>query len=210
MYAPGAAPLSPGLAVLLTTREAPRVPFGLSAFAARAEAGGVRLTWQPVDDRPVTGWLVERWADGRAVPVAGPLPAGARECLDAGASPGPGASWRLTALHPYGRRTALGPYAGEGGTTAPADWSLACSPNPAPGAAAVAFAVPRAGPVRLRVFDAAGRRVRTLWEGEASAGSGRLLWDGRDDAGRVAADGVYFCRLEAGGRTFTRKLLLVR
>jgi len=183
----------------------------LAAFAAAPAAGGLRLAWEPADDRPVTGWLVERLGEGGAVPVGGPLPAQARTCLDPGADPAAPHAWRVTALHPFGGRSTLGPFAynGPAGVAQPG-WALALSPNPAPGEAAVAFAVPRASAARLRVYDAAGRLVRTLHDGPAEAGAGLLRWDGRDGRGRAVADGVYFCRLEAAGRTLTRKLLLVR
>ena len=74
----------------------------------------------------------------------------------------------------------------------------------------IAFALPRAGQVRLRVFDVRGRLVRTLVDGDAAAGEGMVVWQGRDDRGHHLADGVYFCRLEHEAGTLTQKLLLVR
>jgi hypothetical protein len=56
-----------------------------------------------------------------------------------------------------------------------------------------------AGAASVRVHDVAGRLVRGLHDGPFSAGSHRLAWDGRDDAGRAVAAGTYFVRLETGG-----------
>lgn len=42
------------------------------------------------------------------------------------------------------------------------------------------------------------------------AGSYILNWDGRDTAGKSLATGVYVCRLQAGHRTLSSKLLLLR
>ena len=84
-------------------------------------------------------------------------------------------------------------------------------PNPFNPATTLRFDVPHAGThVRLAVFDVRGRPVRLLVEGPAVAGRNHVLWDGRDDAGRALASGVYYSRLEAAGITRTRSLLLVR
>jgi hypothetical protein len=42
------------------------------------------------------------------------------------------------------------------------------------------------------------------------AGLHERVWDGSDDAGRLAAPGVYYCRLEAAGDDATSKMLLLR
>jgi hypothetical protein len=83
-------------------------------------------------------------------------------------------------------------------------------PNPFTASTAMRFELPRAGAARLRIHDLAGRVVRTLVDGERAAGSHHVPWDGRDDAGRALASGVYIGRLEAGGVTRTSKLLLAR
>ena len=53
-------------------------------------------------------------------------------------------------------------------------------------------------------------RVATLADGQHEAGSYTLRWDGRDEAGRELASGMYLFRLVAGERMTTRKLLLLR
>jgi hypothetical protein len=52
--------------------------------------------------------------------------------------------------------------------------------------------------------------VRTLLDRPLEAGPHAVGWDGVDDGGRPAPAGVYFYRLEADGRSFTRKLVLSR
>ena len=56
------------------------------------------------------------------------------------------------------------------------------------------------GPVRVEVFDPAGRRIAKLFEGTVEAGRRRFLWDGRDHAGRTPGPGVYVCRIEQPNR----------
>ena len=62
----------------------------------------------------------------------------------------------------------------------------------------------------LSLYNLAGQQVATLASGLREAGSYNLVWDGRDDAGRDLASGMYFYRLIAGDRVETRKLMLLR
>jgi flagellar hook assembly protein FlgD len=62
----------------------------------------------------------------------------------------------------------------------------------------------------LRIYDVAGRLVRNLVDETSPAGTGQVLWDGRDRTGKPAPGGLYFYRLETSEETRTRKLLLVR
>jgi hypothetical protein len=61
----------------------------------------------------------------------------------------------------------------------------------------------------LQVFSIAGRLVRTLWDGDLTAGEHSFVWDGTNAQGSVAASGVYYARLRTGYGTETRKLVLV-
>jgi len=87
-------------------------------------------------------------------------------------------------------------------------------PNPFNPATAIGFDVAADARVTLRIFNASGRLARTLVSVEGlPAGRYRARWDGRDDAGREAASGVYFARLiVSGGTPFaaTRRMLLLR
>jgi hypothetical protein len=64
------------------------------------------------------------------------------------------------------------------------------------------WSTPVAGPSRLVLYDALGRRVRELDASEA-AGERRTAWDGKDERGRDVRPGVYFARLtcEQGERS---------
>lgn len=64
--------------------------------------------------------------------------------------------------------------------------------------------------MQLRVYDLAGRRVRTLVDVPKEPGWHEVTWDGRNDAGLQVASGVYFCRLEAGGSRALRKLVVLK
>ncbi|MHB8080240.1 MAG: FlgD immunoglobulin-like domain containing protein, partial [Candidatus Krumholzibacteriia bacterium] len=83
-------------------------------------------------------------------------------------------------------------------------------PNPFNPRVTVPFTLARAGTVRLAVFDAAGRLVATLLDAARPAGEGRVVWDGRDAAGRPVASGVYYVELRSEGAVGRRALLLAR
>lgn len=80
-------------------------------------------------------------------------------------------------------------------------------PNPSRARTALRFALPARAGVRLDIVDVSGRLVRTLADGAFEAGEHTLGWDGGDAAGRPAAPGLYFVRLEAGGESRTVRLV---
>ena len=97
---------------------------------------------------------------------------------------------------------------------APLDGTLLVAPNPAPGGDAELFLeladLARLGPVEIAIYDATGRRVRTLAHGALGASPLRLRWDGRDNSGRSAAPGKYLIRADAGGRVRSASVVVVR
>jgi hypothetical protein len=84
------------------------------------------------------------------------------------------------------------------------------APNPFNPVTWIRFDLPQPTPVELLVFDARGRRVRLLLQARLPSGSHGVKWDGRDDAGRSVASGLYFYRLQAGDQILRRKMSLVR
>jgi hypothetical protein len=88
---------------------------------------------------------------------------------------------------------------------------LGNAPNPFNPHTRMIFELPTAMPVSLAVYDPSGRHVRSLLASQTrSAGRNEVVWDGRLDSGYVAATGVYFYRLEAGGQRFTGKMMLLK
>lgn len=97
--------------------------------------------------------------------------------------------------------------------TLPARCELAQNyPNPfGPGAfsaamrSAIEYSLPATGPMRLSVFDALGREVRTLFAGTQSAGTHTAVFDA---AGLPS--GTYEYRLVAGGAASSRLAVVIR
>jgi len=85
------------------------------------------------------------------------------------------------------------------------------SPNPFNPQTMIAFALQQESFASLRIYDVAGRLVRTLIGSETyPPGRHETVWNGRDDAERPMASGVYFYRLEAGGYCEMKRMVMVR
>jgi choice-of-anchor B domain-containing protein len=83
-------------------------------------------------------------------------------------------------------------------------------PNPFNPSTRIPFELTNGGRVTLEVYDVAGRRVRAVLDRPLPAGLHEAEWDGRDDDGRGVASGVYFYRMQAGNRTETRRMVLLK
>jgi len=93
-----------------------------------------------------------------------------------------------------------------GGATFAAPW-----PSPARGAASLAYTLPRDARVSLAIYDALGRRVRRLLDGELQpAGRRTVVWDGTGEGGERVPPGVYVARLAVDGETLERRVPLLR
>ena len=78
-------------------------------------------------------------------------------------------------------------------------------PNPFNPVTRITYELPESGPVRLVVFDALGREIRVLVDGNRPAGRHTATFD----AGALPS-GLYFYRIEAGAFTETRTMMLVK
>jgi len=84
------------------------------------------------------------------------------------------------------------------------------APNPTSKGTRIRYVLGKPAHVAICVYDAAGRHIRTLAQGNQAAGSWTLEWDGRNGTGRKVACGVYFIRLDLGTDTETVRLVLVQ
>lgn len=87
---------------------------------------------------------------------------------------------------------------------------LEAHPNPFNPAVQLSVTIDRPGPVRLEIYDAAGRRLRILRHERWDAGEHTVRWNGRDRTGRAVPSGVYFVRLNCPQSEVVERLALVR
>ena len=83
-------------------------------------------------------------------------------------------------------------------------------PNPFNPATTIPFTLASDTRVTLGIYDALGRRVRTLIDEERPAGPQAVTWDGRDDESRPVPSGIYFVELSASGTVISRKIAVLK
>jgi hypothetical protein len=83
-------------------------------------------------------------------------------------------------------------------------------PTPSRGATSVSYSIAQAGRVRLGIYDASGRLVRRLVDGERPAGKETVVWNGTSESGARLGTGVYFVQLSGPGIRETRKVILLK
>ena len=84
------------------------------------------------------------------------------------------------------------------------------SPNPFSSTTEIRFGLPEPADVTLEVYDVAGRSVFARRYERMEAGLQHVVFDGRDNTGKMLASGVYFLRVNALGATQTRKMVIAR
>jgi hypothetical protein len=101
------------------------------------------------------------------------------------------------------------PYVSDAREGAPELWGTRLeqnAPNPFASSTVIPYALAAAGDVKISVYDVAGRCVAVLYEGTKPAGTYAVRWavDGKD-----LPAGTYLAVLEAAGRRYERKMVLV-
>lgn len=108
----------------------------------------------------------------------------------------------------FGQRDATKPKISAG--TNVSRLSISARPNPFNPSTQIHFTLPSTGLATLRIFDVNGRLVREWSAKQFSAGEHVVLWDGRDQAGREAASGVYFSQIVFGNEHQITRMTLMR
>lgn len=80
-------------------------------------------------------------------------------------------------------------------------------PNPFSSSTAISYTLNKQSDAKVTIYDVLGRKIRTFNVGFQVAGSYGIVWNGRDDFGKVVAPGVYFCRLQSNGEAQTMKMV---
>ncbi|UCD19921.1 MAG: T9SS type A sorting domain-containing protein [candidate division WOR-3 bacterium] len=82
--------------------------------------------------------------------------------------------------------------------------------NPVRGQIFIAYNTSTPGRVALKVYDSAGRLVRTLVDAVVPAGMNTVAWDAKDEHNRAVTNGIYFVKLSADEQSATHKLVLIK
>lgn len=172
--------------------------------ASASTGGTLHLEFNGIDETgniavPVTGG----WQTWTTVSATANLAAGIQTMRFVPTSSG---EFNLNYFEVVGVPTAIGP-----GDTPTQTALHPCFPNPFNPTTTISYDLNERVTISLAIYDVTGRRIRTLVDGESSdAGRYRRAWDGRDDAGRAVATGVYFYRLDAGTYSKSRKMVMLK
>ncbi len=84
-------------------------------------------------------------------------------------------------------------------------------PNPFNASTVIDFAMPRAGHVKLEIYNILGQKVKDLIDEKVTAGYKKVVWDGTNNTGKGVASGVYFYRLKVADEfTEIKKMTMLR
>ena len=83
-------------------------------------------------------------------------------------------------------------------------------PNPFNPNTNISYTLVNPADVNFAIFNSRGQLVKQVNLGVKDAGDYTLAWDGNDDTGKPATTGVYFFRMLAGDKSFSRKAILMK
>ncbi|HOH98087.1 MAG TPA: DUF2341 domain-containing protein [Candidatus Cloacimonadota bacterium] len=83
-------------------------------------------------------------------------------------------------------------------------------PNPFNPSTTISYGVKNNELVKIEIFNAKGQKIRELINGLKQAGNYKAIWDGLSDDHTPAPTGMYVIRLKTDGKSYMRKILLLK
>jgi len=193
------------------TLESP-VPVFVTQFDAVSVRQGVELAWNVISDEDVKGFTIYRSIEGsktrELVNQESLVPPDVRRYVDNDVRAGHAYDYTLGVVlnddYEMMSQTV---------TVKTKAYELALRqnhPNPFNPTTEIGFSLDREAKVSLQIYDISGKHIRTLVDRKMIPDSYSELWDGRDNNGGRVASGVYFYRLTSGGRSLTKKMVLLK
>lgn len=193
-----------------TTSAGAPLPVELTVFTAERIGSGVLLRWSTAGEHSNVGFSVEqRRASGRWETIGSVEGHGTTDQPQSyrfTAAGGPEATaFRLQQIDRDGR-THTSPEVELSALLTPGSVSLSQNyPQPFNPTTTIRFAVPKFGPVTLRVYDLLGKEVAELVNGEIAAGEHAVTFDASH-----LSSGVYLYQLRSGSTSITKRMALIR
>jgi hypothetical protein len=92
------------------------------------------------------------------------------------------------------------------------DILLTISPNPFATTTTFCFMIQDSRYMMIKIYDAAGRAVKTFSDFQCVSDNSvhSVVWDGRDNSGRLLPNGIYFIELKSNGESITEKVVMLK
>jgi hypothetical protein len=184
------------------------IPVELVAFDARLDGDAVHLTWRTESETRNAGFYVQRWQPGGWQEVGYRAGRGTTTHPQEYALVDRALPQAMDTLRYRLRQVDLD---GTAHASASVEVVRAALPaaftvtrNPTRGAIRAVYALPRRAHVRIVLYDALGRQVAVLTDGQKAAGRHRLSYDA------PLASGQYFLRMQTDHSVLTKPLSIVR
>ncbi|MFA6439805.1 MAG: T9SS type A sorting domain-containing protein [Bacteriovoracaceae bacterium] len=114
--------------------------------------------------------------------------------------------YEFTADIKYGKPTSV-----SGSAALPKEFALEQNyPNPFNPETTIRFSLTQPGRASLKIYDAIGREVRTLFDDEMKEGIYTVVWNGNNQFNQPVSSGIYFYRLHSGSYSSTKKMVIMR
>jgi len=82
-------------------------------------------------------------------------------------------------------------------------------PNPFNSSTSISIRLPKESNIRLDIYNILGQQIKTIVDGNYSAGVHTFTWDGTDNQERNVASGVYFYQVINDGRLMDAKKMII-
>ncbi len=83
-------------------------------------------------------------------------------------------------------------------------------PNPFNSTTFISFSLQKDSYITLSIFNVKGEFIKILLNGHKFAGVHNIIWDGKDNFGTSVSSGIYFCNIQVGKYSSSKKMLLVK
>ncbi len=191
---------------------APCVP---KSLLVAYSAGGNQLSWEPNSEEDFHNFRIYRGSSPDFVPDEGNLieETAGTDWLDDSSDPW-SHYYKISAVDFSGNeseREMPTQVTGTPGSEVPVRTTLLNAvPNPFNPSTKLPFQMAAAGHAVLKVYDTAGRLIATLVDEHRDAGRHDVIWNGRDDTGRMSSAGVYLYRFETENFSMTKRMVLLK
>ncbi|MCF7911230.1 MAG: T9SS type A sorting domain-containing protein [Candidatus Cloacimonetes bacterium] len=177
-------------------------------FTAEIEGGNVYCQWQAPEGTNVSLYRVYR--DSELIIQTEEV-----ECLDELASSGLHVYW-VTALYNDAYETApsneveINLVVSEDQNEVSGTMQLSNFPNPFNPQTKISFLLTKSADVKLEIYNLKGQKIRELVSEHLQASEYSLIWDGRNDRGKLMPSGIYLYSLKTGEHSVIRKMNLLK